>query len=274
MLPGLASAGVVGAAAGSRTLLYAIQNLGLTSGLKLCLDAGDGASVVTGSQTKWLDVSGNGTDFFRGATGSSEGSDPTFNGSPAGETSSEYWGLDGGDYFTYDTTNETWMQNLHKNNATWGFVAWVYGASSGSSIDLFGTNAGGTATGVRASMRLDGTSTQFVYITNGSTGVANLNITHGSSLASRWSFFAASISEPDGTSALRINNVTASPSSTYTSPSSGSAGYTMQIMAMGNGFGITPSGTRAGAFAMWEGTYLDDDDLTAIYTATRTRFGV
>ena len=93
-----------------------IVDASLTSGLQLCLDAGS-ASSYDGSSQKWLDLSGNGQDFFRGADGSATTDDPTFNGSAGGLSSSEYFSLDGGDFFRYDAANTAAMNGVHHNNA-------------------------------------------------------------------------------------------------------------------------------------------------------------
>src|SRR5688572_10725967 len=107
------------------TLLTILNGLGLTANLKLCLDAGDNLSAPAAA-TSWLDRSGNGYDFFRGTTSGADATDPTFNGTPGELSAAEYWSFDGGDFFRYDTTNETWMQNLHKNNALLSFFCWLY----------------------------------------------------------------------------------------------------------------------------------------------------
>ena len=99
-----------------------INALGLTGGLKLVLDAGDVSSYSSGQS--WLDLSGNGYDFYLGDTSSSESSDPTFNGTPGNLSTSEYFAFDGGDYFIYDSANETWMQNIHKDNAKFTICIW------------------------------------------------------------------------------------------------------------------------------------------------------
>ena len=72
MLPGLV--GAIAGARPQRTMKETLTLLGLTTNLKLCLDAGDLASVASGSQTKWLYVSGGGYDFFRGTDGTSQAS--------------------------------------------------------------------------------------------------------------------------------------------------------------------------------------------------------
>jgi len=103
------------------TLIDAITTAGLTSGLQLALDAGDTNS-YSGSGQSWLDTSGNGYDFFRGITGGANSDDPTFNGTSGGISINEYWSFDGDDFFIYDSANETWMNNLHKNNAQWSWL--------------------------------------------------------------------------------------------------------------------------------------------------------
>src|SRR5688572_16443964 len=49
---------------GTNNLYQEIQGLGLTTGLQFSLDAGSADSYTSGQS--WLDLSGNGQDFFRG----------------------------------------------------------------------------------------------------------------------------------------------------------------------------------------------------------------
>ena len=114
-----------------------IDDLGLSTGLQLCLDAGDLAS-YPGSGQKWLDQAQR-YDFFLGATSGAAADDPTFNGVAGDLKDSTYWALDGTQFFRYDTTNETWMQNLHKNGATYTFVGWVWFGTLVSVVCIAGT---------------------------------------------------------------------------------------------------------------------------------------
>jgi hypothetical protein len=100
----------------SKSLWQVIQECGLTSNCKLCLDAGDSSSYDGSSQT-WYDLSGNGFDWYCGATSGAEASDPTFNGSAGGKSPSEYWSFDGGDWFVMAVAEPSWINNLHKDNA-------------------------------------------------------------------------------------------------------------------------------------------------------------
>src|SRR5690349_1915490 len=134
--------------------LTVIQQLGLTTGLKLCLDAGDSASVAVGSQAKWLDVAGNGYDFYRGSSAAGDAAEPTFNGTPGNLSASEYFSSDGGDNFTYDSANESWMDNLHKDGAKFTICCWIWPINGANNI-VCGSNGGGLTSNVGHSFIAD-----------------------------------------------------------------------------------------------------------------------
>lgn len=92
----------------SPAIIDILTTLGLTTNLKLTLDAGDNSS-YSGSGQKWLDVSSNGYDFFRGEDATTS-NDPVF----ATNGGIENFNLNGNEWFAYDSANETWMENLHK----------------------------------------------------------------------------------------------------------------------------------------------------------------
>lgn len=73
--------------------LAAITRLNLSSGLKLCLDAGDAAS-YPGTGQSWLDVSGQANNFFLGANNTVTTDDPSFSGTPGGLTANESFTLE------------------------------------------------------------------------------------------------------------------------------------------------------------------------------------
>jgi len=256
-------------------LIHTIRRCGLTSGLKLCLDAGDANSYASGQS--WLDTSGNGYDFFRGATSGSEASDPTFNGTAGQRASTNYWSFDGGDFFRYDTTNETWMNNLHKDNAIFAVVAWLYAVAvtAGQEGTIFGTPDHAVDEGAKLYLDENEIPTLAVWSPSGNA----LTATSGSAVGlNAWHFIAVSLDEAVGANGglLVVDGVTTTFTSTYTTPSSGAAAYTMEIGAGGNGTatGILPSGSRIGMFAAWEGVALTQTQLNALYMSTRGRFGV
>jgi hypothetical protein len=259
--------------------LYVARKLGLTDNLQLALDAGDTGS-YSGSGQSWLDLSGNGYDFFRGATSSSEASDPTFNGTAGNLSSSEFWSFDGGDEFTYDSANETWMQNLHKAGAKYAVLTWVFvPASVGATQGVFGTNRGAqtVGTGVHLAMGSGGPGSRQYFIRSINAGRPALDFNSGSNIysLSAWQLVGVSLDEAAGVGgSYLVNNATfTSFTGTYGSPSSGNASQTMQIGARGNASAPFASGMEMAMFCMWS-TNLTQSQVVAFFNATRARFGV
>lgn len=254
------------------SLINTIKNLGLSSGLQLCLDAGDANSYSSGQ--KWLDLSGNGYDFFRGSDGTSQSSDPTHNGTPGGQSVSEYWSFDGGDYFTLDETNPTWVNNLHKDNATWGFCFWMYVASSLPSLAglLFGNNrTNNSAVGVSAFLRSNGTLRIGSSSGGGTATVFNSTATASTSA---WVFFAAGIDEGANSGFLQINATQEDISAAYSSPSTSAATYTLTLGDdNGGNAGPLPSGYRMQSGAMWESAMPSKSAMLSVYNVTKGKFG-
>lgn len=252
------------------TLQEVITRLGLTTNLETCLDAGAGASYTSGQ--KWLDLSGNGVDFFRGTTSSAQASDPTFNGSADGRSSAEYWSFDGGDSFTHDAANLTWMNNLHKNNAIFSFCAWIYCPSS-AAWAITGTGDGSNSIGF---LWIQNTSAMQIFCGDGTAPFIldiNLNTLPFPSL-NTWTFVGMALNEGSATGFGQQNGTQESFTSTYSTPSASNASFTMRIGSLGNGVSPVPSGSRMASIAAWEGTALTTTDMMNIYNATRSRFGV
>jgi hypothetical protein len=264
--------------------LDTLTRLGLTSGLKLCLDAGDAASYTSGQ--KWLDRSGNGYDFFLGTDGSAAGDDPTFTGTPGALTESEYFAFDAGtDFFTYDTTNETWMQNIHKDGATFTIVAYVYITSHGvgSSAGVTGTlgnNVGGN-TGFQFQIDAASGGQPRFQVGNGVGSAANFTSGGTAVALNGWHLIAVSITENGGASGglfwIDSAQSGASFNPAYTTPSSGNASHALNVGAVGNGAGggtgrtLGHNGPARMAFCgIWEGVALTGAQITSIYNATDT----
>lgn len=247
-----------------------VDGLGLSSGLKLCLDAGDSASYTSGQS--WLDLSGNGYDFFRGAGSGTAADDPTFNGSAGGMTSAEYFSFDGGDYFTYDSANEPWMENLHKDSAVFTIAAWSYIPTAAANRPIFGNNAANAvlANGVCLFV---GTADTLNFLCDKS-GAICLNVTGSVVNEGAWNFLAVTLDEAAGTGGFLVNNTWTAFTSTYSSPTASAAAYTTQIGAFGNNGAPLASGARVAELAAWEGVALTQAGLKSVFTATRGRFGV
>lgn len=247
------------------TLMQAITDAGLTANLQLCLDAADSASYTSG--TKWSDRSGNGFDFFLGsdATGTA---DPTFNGQAGSMDQFTHWSFDGTQYFTYDTTNETWMQNLHKNNAAFTFLFALYLNSSAS---IFGTDGAGATTGILAT--ISAASDFTVSVKNAGAGVATMGSGTIPLVDSKWHIFAVSVDEAAGTGFLYSDGVSESVVTTYTAPAAGNASFTMQLAAIGNGSSPIVAGNLLSCLAAWS-TPLSAAQVDSIFTRIRGRFGI
>jgi len=249
----------------------AIEQLSLKSGLQVCLDASDVRSYAGSGQT-WADTSGNGRDFFVGATVSAEASDPTFTGT-AGEVTA-YWQGDGGDYFRKASANDTFINSLHKNNAIFSCAAWIYlSDNTTSNYPIFGTN-GTAGSSVGATFRWAAADSLTLQASSGSGNIMALS--HGSPVPQGvWSFVAASINEATGAGGLliAINDDIDTFTSTYSSPSASNATYTMEVGAGGNAVVPMVSGSRMACFAMWD-VALTSTQLGRLFNRTRGRFGV
>lgn len=262
---------MVGSSRGGTTLMSALTTAALTTNLKLCLDAGDSASYDPGVQTdKWLDRSGGGYDFYRGLGTGVEVQDPTFNGG-AGALES-YWGFDGGDYFTYDTTNEAWMETLHKNAAVFSAVLFYYAAGN---AHMFATDTGtGTGVHVSADPQLN------IVVSNASSSCLTKQ-SDASVATSAWHMIGVSINENAGAAGgffyIDGNYLQSGASDTwnpsYTSPATGSASNTMQL-GLGSFANKNVSGTKISCQAIWQGTALTKANMDTIWAAMRGRFGL
>jgi hypothetical protein len=258
------------------SLIQALTKLGLLTNLRLCLDAGDVDSYASGQ--KWLDRAGSGYDFFRGTDATSQASDPTFNGNAGGLSSAEYWSFDGGDYFTYDTSNETWMHGLHKDNAAVSVFALVQWPASGGT--LFGTDGSlNTNIGAGFELRPDGTINW--QVSNGSGSRALSTPSTDAFSANAWHAVGCSINEAGGNVSFywgdgAYKQVSASNTfnASYSSPSGSNASYTMSIGSRGNAQELMPNTGRIAMLAVWTGSALTKADFDAIYAEIRNRFGI
>lgn len=255
---------------GDPSLIGQLTSLGLTTGLKLALDAGDIAS-WPGSGASWLDTSGGGYDFWLGSSGSSESSDPTFNGTP-GDLSGEYWSTDGGDYFTYDNTTEAWINAMHHAAAQFTIIGWV-NMSNVTSRRLAGNRSSTSQDGFALLVGASGNLT--INISNGAG-----NIYSGASTAacatSQWTMFACSLDFVNGTGWIGFDAAPDAVSPSFSgSPSAGAASNALRLFAIGGSTSSLPaSGSAIGMAAMWQGVALTDTQIANIFNATKGRYGL
>lgn len=257
-----------------------IKNLGLGTNLELCLDAGD-ANSYPGSGQTWLDLSGHDYDFYRGATGSAEASDPTFNGTAGRQSSGEYFSFDGGDYFRAAQANPAWVESIHKNSAKFTIAQWCYlsGATT-TSVRWGDTGTASRSDGSAYAGFQFGHSASSLRRLNlaisvgGSGGWAYLKDSAAACNNTAWNFIAVSMDEAAGALSFQINGTSESYSSqTYSSPDSGSAESTLEIGGTGAGVAPDASGGRIGAYAGWSRA-LSAAELASLFEATRGKFGI
>jgi hypothetical protein len=275
MLPGLSAmvAGVTGAGQPGDNMIDVLTSLSLTTNLKLCLDAGDSSSYSSGQS--WLDRSGNGYDFYLGADGSATGTDPTFNGAAGGQSAAEYFSFDGGDYFTYDTSNESWMNALHQSSPAWTWLGWVYIPSGSATVGLFGTASSASEVGVAFSYN-QSTDKFTLNIYNGSGSAAYSGTTDAFSLpASQWVMSAVSVI-PTGTATIRAYTASGTKSDAPVGFLSGaSASAASRTMRLGHDTAqALPNGARMNSVVVKQGATLSATAISNIFAATRGKFGV
>lgn len=237
--------------------------------LQFCLDAADRAS-WPGSGTKWLDVSGNGTDFFLGSDGSTAANMPTFFGTVGGLSGNDYWSFDGGDFFRYDTTNEAWMASLNQAGAS---ALFLWGARAASAPQRVVGNHGGSTNGVVVSMSAS-TPDVGIFVRNNNVAQTAISQTQRVVNNGPWTIAALCIREgvTNGSFTFCNGALGAPLSVTYNSPA-GSASFTTEIAAGGNGFGPFPSGSRLNFVAAWSGSALPTaQQIAQVYDRISGRF--
>jgi len=248
-----------------------LERLGLTTNLRLCLDAGDANSYNGGAS--WLDTSGNGYDFFRGTTSGADATDPTFNGVAGGLSVNEFFSTDGGDLFRYDSTSEAWMDNLHKNNALFTILAWQFLAVGSTQGAVCGNNGDqiGSATGIL--FRVDPANARIGISVGASNGFGVITKDSANGFypgLGSWRLVGVSYDEAAGAGTWFCDLATEAFTGTYTNPTSGAATHAFEIMTRGNAVRPMSSGGRMAAFMAWEGVALTAAQVAAVYNATHS----
>jgi hypothetical protein len=246
-------------------LSYLLKRMGMTTGLKICLDAGDKAS-YPGSGTQWLDTSGNGHHFDFGATTAA----PTFVGTAGRLSSGEYLSFDGGDHLTIAGGNPSWVQNLHKDNAIYSILLLMQGVAPSAIQRICGTDGGNNAN-IGFSCLFNATNNMGLQMRF--AGGAGMNQVSTLTVDGTAAFYGFSLNESVGASGIqyRKDGSTNTDTSTYSTPSGSNATYALQIGAGGNNANPFANGTRLFGFAMWEGVALTQAQMATINAATRAR---
>jgi len=255
------------------------QDVGLAdANLVLALDAGDNVSVPNATTPKWYDLSGYGYDFFLGSTADASAQDPTFNGVAGSLNASNYFSFDGGDFFRYDSANEAWMENMHKNNANFTFLTLTYIGSFTGSGGVFGDIS--TSGGPGILMEIFGSSGKIsLWVDLASeANVLGPKTSDAGTTTVTWHFIGTSINEPLGANggflyedgAYKQVGVADTFDATYTSPATGSSAYTFELGAKGNGLAQMRSGSRVMGYMIWNRS-LSKTEIDNFYNAAKFR---
>lgn len=246
---------------------------GMAGSLEMVFDVGHAASYPGSGQTYTNQAGAEHLNV--GATSSSEASDPTFSGAAGSCANTTYWTFDGGDYFRLATTNPTYIQNMHKNNAIWSVAIPFFAPTTiTTGLPFFGDAAGSTSKiGLSSSVlptrqiRLD--------VNKGTAGSSTL--LHDSTItttANSNNFVGTSIDEAAGTGTTFINGTSESFTSTYTSPSASNATHTFEVHNLGNAAFAVESGTRSYGFMLWGGRKLSVAEYKVLFFVIRSRLRI
>lgn len=256
----------------NNSLISILTTLGLTSGLKAALDAGD-ASSWPGSGQTWLDTSGTGSNFYLGTSSGTDSADPTFNGTVGGLSSSEYWSFDGADYFTVVGGNPAWVNTMHKKSAKVAWASWVRPASVNLQTIFANLNNNlGAGIGFAAYLRAEGT---FRVRVRGNSATAKEITTSATYTANNWLFVSGRIDESESSNgaSVGLNDTFEDFSSTYATPSTSDAAIPLTIGSCGTNEPIENNG-RMAQQAFWTETIPSKADLLSLFNATKGRFGL
>lgn len=259
-------------AGGNPSIYDAIVEAGLTTNLKLVLDAGDSQS-YDGTSQKWLDRSGGGYDFFLGTNGTVQSTDPTFNGTAGRQTASEYFSTDGGDYFSYDTSIETWMQNLGKSGSTFTVLGVFYIPSDTDStlVSTRGATASSYGWSLAYVQAFDRFALQFVDA--GGTVISLGLLVAPTITTPGLYFYAISGTLTNGAAYNTHLNGTNNGGTLAVTGTANSPTNNMKILTRGDVSVSAASGTRIHALAIWDGV-LSQANFTTLWNRLRSRFGL
>ena len=245
----------------ANSLLAILQKLGLTTNLKLCLDVADGRS-YPGSGTTLFDLSGGGYDFVFG-DGATSTTYPTFGGGT-------YLSGDGGDYLTYDSASETWMNDFAKAGAAISLIGIVH-VPSDAATDIFATD-GNTPAERGFEFRYSAIQNKFIFASVDSGETAFLvNGAAGPDVAAQLpaTFFVgfSTTLSPSAAYTIHVNGTNYSGTRAAIAATSNAPSNPLRILATGDLVEKAPSGARFYAGGMWLGSVLSSSDFTSIYDA-------
>lgn len=241
-----------GGAAATPSFYDDIVDLGLTGDLEACFDFGS-ADCYPGSGQVIYDLTANDIDFHVGTTSGVTTTDPAFNGTAGTLSSAEFFLFDGGDVLQAQS-QPAFIQAYHKNNALVTICAVMRKGGASTTDRGAGTMGGGSGATGFMWLPANADETMNWGVKNGTSNVISASSSDTVSASPNDIFVATAVNEADGSGGLSFHMVEDTEEafdSTYSSPSTGSAGETLNIG--GNGGGADPVGadTRIYGIAFW-----------------------
>jgi hypothetical protein len=238
-----------------------ITALGLSANLVCCLDAISLASYDGTSQT-WVDVSGLGNSFFRGATSAVEASDPAFVGVAGGLNPNTYFQGDGGDYFT-PVGVPTFGANWHQAGAKFTVMMIVQIAAVANGTLLATYNSGGF--GVQISLNAS-LQPLFQALNAGTAMIAQANPQALST--TDLCYYAISLDEAAEVGALASTTQVGIRQKrfegAYSAHIANAASGAVKLWARPSSTQIMPAGVKMAALAVWDNRALSLQQLATL----------
>jgi hypothetical protein len=253
------------------TLFDVIGHVGALNSLKVCIDAGDLASWPGVNQTLF-DRSCT-ANWSNGLNTTDASGDMTFVGTAGLQSSGEYFTAAAGtNYFLL--TGQSWYQAVHKAGGAFSAVVWSYSPggpgvigmedvnlySGSSALPGFGFGANNAAAGGGI---LDGVIIQTFDETTFTFVKGTPNVIP----SDRWNFVGVAWQD-GGTYTIRLNDTTITGACSYTAPTAASNANNLSIRRS-----AAAGTTRLNSIAAWN-RRITDTEITDIYNATKTKFGL
>lgn len=251
----------------------AISGVGFTTGLAVCVDAGDFQSYSNISSQSWVNRSTAASSFFLGVAATASAGDPTFNG-PIGYLPA-YWSVNGSQAFTGFNIGAV-LGHQPASNPAWSVFGLIY-RTSGPGMMCANTTA---AAGVRINLS-GGTMLLSVQGTAGALRLGQSGDTAVSSGA--WHFIGVSITEGQGASGgffyLDGNYNQVAGASNFNATISGDNAEAAGQLAIGADGGVSvlqntlANGSLVSCFAAWTRA-LAKSEFDTLRALMRGRFGL
>jgi len=272
---------------GNANLVEVLNHLGIRTGAKLVIDAGDYNS-YPGSGQVVSDLSGSAFNLTLGVDATAENYDARFDGVAGRQSQAERFTMQikqvGSNLYQQhlrlaDQPAPAWVDAIHKDGARFAMAFWIWprpNANGGMSYSntLRGSTANvGFDFGTVDGSIIPGNGGKLTFfVSKGDPGgaLAATVTTPAVVPSDQWVFIAIRVDEAAGTYMMQINETQYTGSITYSAPSS-ATGFAQIVFFASNVVGA--DGRLAQAVA-WQGATIPaNDDLMNLFQTTRVKFG-